>query len=453
MLYSEDILLVCPAVTNRIVYIARFLSDRIGVRISPVAAGEFTAHVPGSGGSILHYGRENMPDAFNVFSSGLLSETGIRQQEPAQCKQGGQTYLFPAPDGFDLPFDMLSACFFLLTRYEEYLPFVPDHHGRYEAHQSQASQNGFLEEPVVDQWLALFIHKLKQKFPGHKFLLHQFRFVSTFDIDNPWAYLHKGLVRTTAGILKVLASGQIQELLLRVSVLTGKKPDPYDTYDYILGMEERYRFRSLFFLLCADYGGFDANYALHTRFFRKLVSRLGEGRSLGIHPSCRSHGEPDRLRAECRRFEVLLGQSARISRQHFLLLTLPDTYRNLISLGIREDYSMGYASAPGFRAGTSRSFRFYDLRDEKETELEVFPFVLMDVTLRQYLSLSPDQALDRITRLMDRVKAVGGTFTSLWHNESLSDTGVWQGWRQVFEGMVREGTGDEGQGTRDKKKK
>ena len=39
-------------------------------------------------------------------------------------------------------------------------------------------------------------------------------------------------------------------------------------------------------------------------------------------------------------------------------------------------------------------FKFYDLKDESETELDIFPFAVMDVTLQQYLSLSPDEALD-----------------------------------------------------------
>ena len=35
--------------------------------------------------------------------------------------------------------------------------------------------------------------------------------------------------------------------------------------------------------------------------------------------------------------------------------------------------------------------------------------------------------------LKDEVKKVKGQFTSIWHNESLSDKDVWKGWRRVFE--------------------
>ena len=36
---------------------------------------------------------------------------------------------------------------------------------------------------------------------------------------------------------------------------------------------------------------------------------------------------------------------------------------------------------PGFRAGIARSFRFYDIIEDKITDLRIFPFQVMDVTL------------------------------------------------------------------------
>jgi hypothetical protein len=432
-----EMLLVCPVITNRIAYIARFMATRTGIHIKIISTGEFTTRSPDVNRIILHYDRGIIPGAFNLFSSGLLAETGIRSQEPGFLRHNNQAFLYPAPDGFDLPFDILSATFFLLTRYEEYLPFTPDRHGRFEANQSLAWQHGFLEEPVIDQWLELFKSALQLKFPDLRFSMQHFNYISTIDIDNPWAYLHKGFRRTAGGILKAFLDSQTKDCRLRLDVLAGRKPDPYDTFEFIGRMEEKHHFSSLFFFLCGNYGGYDTNYALNTASFKKLVGQLGQCRSLGIHPSYRSHQNYDLLQSEYRRFSLLLGYETHISRQHYLLLSLPDTYRKLISLGIREDYSMGYASSVGFRAGTTRPFRFYDMKDESETKLDVIPFAVMDVTLRQYLSLSPDKAMDMIIRLMDKVRVVGGTFTSLWHNESLSETGVWQGWRQVFEGMVK----------------
>jgi hypothetical protein len=125
------------------------------------------------------------------------------------------------------------------------------------------------------------------------------------------------------------------------------------------------------------------------------------------------------------------------SRQHFLKLDLPTTYRNLINLDIRDDYTMGYALLPGFRASICDPFPFYDLDLESETKLIIHPFTVMDGTLRDYMNLGIEEAISSIHKLIDEVKAVEGTFISLWHNESLSDQQRWKGWRNVYESMIR----------------
>lgn len=156
-------------------------------------------------------------------------------------------YIFPAPDGFDLPFDLFSASFFLLSRYEEYLPYIPDQFGRFEADQSLAFRNGFLEEPVIDQWLMFFKKSLRQKFSGLIFPEQKFRFISTFDIDNPWAFRNKGVFRNAAGSLKALWQGRYSDFRQRIAVLRGSMQDPFDNYEYIWSMESKYQFSSVFF--------------------------------------------------------------------------------------------------------------------------------------------------------------------------------------------------------------
>ena len=120
-------------------------------------------------------------------------------------------------------------------------------------------------------------------------------------------------------------------------------------------------------------------------------------------------------------------------------LTLPETYRNLIAAGITEDYTMGHASQTGFRAGTCTPFYFYDLAEEKTTNLKVVPFQVMDVTMRDYMKLSPEETEREIEQLMDEVKKAGGTFVSIWHNETVTDSDRWKGYRAVFEKMNQTG--------------
>jgi hypothetical protein len=417
--------------------VTRFISSATGLTIITDPTDDPAQDLTGNDHYFINYTDNPVAGSFNIYASGLLTETGIRSFEPEVRRQDDQILLFPAPAGFDLPFDLLSAVFFFLARYEEYLPFSADRHDRFEAVQSLAFRHGFLDEPVVDQWTEMFKTALVNGFHGLKFPEQEFRFVSTIDVDNPWAYLHKGFFKTAGGLFSDLLHGNLTGFRKRLNVLLGKNQDPYDTYDYILKTERTFGFTSVFFFLTGAYGHYDTNYALTSGEFRNLLNKLKTERSIGMHPSYRSNRNSHLLKFEYDRFTRFLGHKPAISRQHFLVLKFPYTCRNLIKLGIQDEYSMGYASCTGFRAGTSRSFRFYDLDREYETHLVFHPFVVMDVALQQYLALTPQEASSRIDELIEKVREVNGTFTSLWHNESLSEEGVWKGWREVFERMVK----------------
>ncbi len=38
-------------------------------------------------------------------------------------------------------------------------------------------------------------------------------------------------------------------------------------------------------------------------------------------------------------------------------------------------------------------------------------------------------------KIMAEIKKVGGIFVSIWHNETVNNQGIWEGWREVFEKM------------------
>ena len=121
-----------------------------------------------------------------------------------------------------------------------------------------------------------------------------------------------------------------------------------------------------------------------------------------------------------------------MSRQHYLIHAMPYTYRQLIKLGIKEDFTLGYSTHIGFRAGIASSFYWFDLTENIKTDLLLTPFCIMDITPMYYRSETPEIAKKTIESLLNKVQAVDGTFVSLWHNESLSETDRWKGWRSVY---------------------
>ena len=51
---------------------------------------------------------------------------------------------------------------------------------------------------------------------------------------------------------------------------------------------------------------------------------------------------------------------------------MPQSYLDINNAGILEDYSMGYPEEPGFRAGIARPFYFYNISEDKQTNLKIF---------------------------------------------------------------------------------
>ncbi len=334
-----------------------------------------------------------------------------------------------------LDFDLFAAVFFMISRYEEYLPFKGDRYGRFEAAGSLAGRNGFLEIPVVDIWIRDFSNELSKFFRGLKLPAPAFRFLPTCDIDLPYAYLHRGRARSLGARMRAGIQGR-DDPMLRKQVLSGKAKDPFDTFADIEAIHSLHEYRPTIFFLTARYGKFDKSINPRSRAFRDLVKQTMKYADVGLHPSYRSSENPAELPREVRTLSGITGAPVTRSRQHYLKFSLPKDYRNYTAAGIREEYSMGFASAAGFRAGTSRPFLFYDLAEEKETSMRVVPFQVMDRTLKDYMQLTPRQALERIKRLAGAVRSTGGTFVSIWHNDAFSEHGEWKGWKDVYLQMI-----------------
>jgi hypothetical protein len=223
--------------------------------------------------------------------------------------------------------------------------------------------------------------------------------------------------------------------------MSGREKDPYDNYDLIRQIHGKYNVKPLYFVLFADYGNNDNNVSLDNKEFRALIMRLDKEAEVGIHPSLASNRNITLLKKEIYKLSHLLDRDVIRSRQHFLKISFPRTYRNLLKFGIQHDYSMGYATEPGFRAGIADPFNFFDLIEDKETELTIHPVSVMDVSLRDYHGLNNENGMEPLLSMIDTVRSVSGEFISLWHNESLSDRDRWKGWRTTYEEMMKHAAG------------
>ena len=394
---------------------------------------EFVAH----NGPKLSYAKNALGNELFIKSNDLLFEQGVNDLEIKILKWDNIPCFFSTNLKSTIPFDIFAASFYLISRYEEYLPHVKDVHGRYTAEQSIAFKQGFLEKPVIDIWAYKFLEILKERFPEYSYQKRSYNFISTIDIDNAFAYKYKSLIRSVGGFMNDLVKFKIFDVWNRFAVVFNIKNDPFDTFDKILRLKKEYKVKTIFFFLIGDYTTFDTNVSASKNSFRLLIKEMVDYAIVGLHPSYFSMQNTSILKKEKERLESITNMPTKRSRQHYLRFNLPETYQNLIDLEIEEDYSMGYASNVGFRASTCTPFYFYDLDFEIQTPLKVFPFALMDTTLNDYMKLTPRQSLGRIRDLKNEVKAVNGTFITLFHNESLSNYLRWKGWKRLYDSMVK----------------
>ena len=429
------LLIFSPKTSKRLKYIFKLIfNDIIGTEFEITNNSE---EFQSFEGIKINYSTKAFDDEIFFYSSKLLFEIGIVGQELKFIDFEDTKAFFPNyENNTALNFDPFAASFFLVSRYEEYLPYVRDKYSRFEAKESIAYKNGFLHKPLVNIYAQKIAEIISNEFPDFEPKKRNFSFFPTIDIDAAYSYKCKGVFRSLGGYYKSIIKLDFQEILERTEVILGLKKDPFDTYDYQFKIQKEYELKPIYFILFADYGLNDKNISVNNFKFQTLIKSLGDYAELGIHPSYGSTTNPEKLKKEVKKLSQVLKKEITKSRQHFLKLNLPTTYRNLINLDITDDYTMGYASEPGFRASICDPFYFYDLDLETETNLRIHPFAFMEGTLRDYKQLSDKESLLIIKSLIDEVKKVNGTFISIWHNESLSNKKRWEGWRKVYEEMI-----------------
>lgn len=383
----------------------------------------------------INYSDSKIPNDFFIKKSSLLFENEIKKQEIKVVQKKGTKVLFPN-DNDNLGFDIFSGIFFMVSRYEEYLPFTPDQFGRFKADDSVAFKNDFLHLPVVNIWINIFKDALEKMFPSLQLKSSVFNAIPTYDIDVAYKYRGRNFIRTTGSVLKDILSFKIKNIQERINVLQNKQKDPWDTYEDLMKVILENNLNSLIFFLVADKSIHDRNLNYQNDVMKKLVEKIRSFSGTGIHPSFYSSSFPEKILIEKKRLEKLSGKKITKSRQHYLKFILPDTYNALLAAGITEDYSMGFSQMPGFRSGTCKPFYFYDLKNEKATELKIFPVTFMESTVMNN-SANADEAYQKIRSLLEEVKKVNGTFISLWHNNTISETAEYQEWKNVHDKMIQ----------------
>lgn len=430
------LLIYVDRLTNRLGYTLNLVfEDILGIKYSITNnKKDFSSHE----GFKLSYSKKKISDEFFIYSKELLFETIIEDKFIECFNSNGFPAIFKTySKSSELNFDVFASIFYFVSRYEEYLPYIQDSHGRFRPQESFAYKNGFLNKPIVNIWAKHLEEKLKSFYPDLQIDNPKvFRFLNTIDVDSAYSVLEKSWLRIGWGMLRDLFRGDLSEILYKIKVIRKKEKDPFDNFNYLITLMTKYNLKTIFFILFGRYGKYDKNISSENIKFQQLIKNLCDYAKVGVHPSYSSYDEPELLKYQLKKLRSVINKPIYRSRFHYLRFSLPNSFRVLIENKITEDFSMGYSASTGFRAGISNGFNFYDLEYDYETKLRLFPFVIMDTALKTYLKLSPQEAISQIKNLIDEVRSVDGYFISLWHNESLSNRYDWKGWKEVYEWMI-----------------
>lgn len=391
--------------SSRLEYIASFLfKEVLQLDIS------FTNNIEDvqsfSGKKIVYAPDITINGAVHIIPHELLFEDDIKQQT-ISIFQHKKNIAFFKTEG-DHAFDILAASFYLLSRYEEYLPHQKDMYHRYAHENSLACKENFLHLPLINIWL----HDFAMQHWGIS-STYTSLFIPTYDIDIAYSYKGKGWLRNIGGFIK-------SPSLQRVQTILGKRKDPFDCYDELDALHRQYSLQPLYFFLMANKNGkYDKNILPHKPEQQGIVKKIASQYNLGIHPSWASYLNASVIEEEIKTLEAISSKKITSSRQHYIYFNLPEGYQLLLDCGITDDYSMGYGSINGFRASTGSSFFWFDLKQNQQTTLRVHPFCFMEANSLYEQRYTPQQALEELKTYHTVCREYNCDCVTVWHNHLL----------------------------------
>jgi hypothetical protein len=351
--------------------------------------------------------------------------------------------------GLELAVDVFGSAFFLLTRYEEAVRRARDSHGRFPSTASLGAAEGFLEQPLVDQYAALLRAALLELWPGLAMRPATWALRPTHDVDFAWAAYQVPTRAVVRAIARDLVRQKDPGLAARRAAALGAAWtghvafDPFDTYDFLMDTSERHGLWSTFYFMTGTgRARLDGTYRLDDPRLLRVLARVHDrGHEVGLHAAYDSYdsaealrGELDALRAACSR--TGFDQPEWGVRQHFLRFEAPATWGAQAAAGLAHDSTVGYADRPGFRAGTSYDYPVFDLESRQVTALRERPLVAMDATLFSYLGLGLADGAARVQTVMDACRPTGGEPVLLYHNSTLTG-GRWKDhYRELVAALV-----------------
>ena len=372
--------------------------------------------------------------ALHIVPNGLLFKKGVREYDITMGTWEGEKMFF-ATEG-DIPFDIFSASFYLLSRYEEYLPIKEnfDSRGCFISEKSLAYREGFLETPLVDVWALKLEEKLKTLFPNYTSSTdRRFRFLPIISVNTPYRYRTYSVLGNVLRLGKKVIERDWSELKKQLRVLLRIDQDPYCNVERIVELHNRNSLRPLFAFRISNIRWYKRPIYFAYSTYKKVLCRNYQ---IGLCVSGVASNSATQLKLEQKLLSRIFRTRIVIGTSSLSEYVIPKFYSNIANSKIKEDFSMSYPDRIGFRASTCTPFRIYDLNKEEYYRVEVHSVPFTTWSLKK-MKLSKDEIISSATSMAKVVKNLKGEFIIASHNDNFVDSSLLKGWSSTYEYVIR----------------
>ena len=345
-------------------------------------------------------------------------------------------------------YDILGLTYWMLTRLEEIDRNDLDAHGRFPATSSHAFKHGYLDRPIVDEWMHLLGEVIKRQWQGIKLKRNEKKIFVTCDVDKAYQFDFSTNVmfRDFAG--DVIKRRNPLEAIKKLRTRLRYRRDDFegDLYleniEWMMDVNEKAGNRVAFYFITGGSHHLDPFYHIDQPALRRLLKRIYErGHEIGLHPSYMTYLDSGKIQREADTLRNVLNEegiqySQLGGRQHYLRWQTSDTARNLEDAGMDYDSTLSYAEQSGFRCGTSHEFKMFDAEKGRILNLWQRPLILMECSVIDdtYMGLGySDEALNYMQTLKSRSLISGGSFTMLWHNTDLKKPSAYTFYEEIIQ--------------------
>lgn len=327
--------------------------------------------------------------------------------------------------------DIFAASFFMLIRWEEYVNKNRDAHDRFPATESLAYKQGFLDRPVVNEYVEWLKKSLFELDESLVFKEYEFQQYISCDVDEPFdCTVEKilSLIRVCTG--DIVKRKSLKEFIQRIrryifNKLRNHKYDHNYTFNWYMDVCENAGLKASFYFIPNSSEEGNGCYSLEDKKIQELLKCIDRrGHEIGVHGSYQTYQDDIKTKEQKQQLDEMLKelnikQSIKGNRQHYLRWNSSITPAILDNAEFKYDTTGSYADVVGFRYGACYEFSMFDFLNRKKLNLKQRPLIVMECTVidKSYMGLGyTEEASNTMKELKSTCKKYNGIFSLLWHN-------------------------------------